>query len=643
MHELGWCAQCKPPTANAGSARSAARAQPEPKATTNKEPKATSDKGNPAAQRKPRRGRVWVPPPKTPHPYWDAVEARPVAAAPPLSTRRIQRWQLDRDLRKWQTDALTAWEANGRRGVIEAATGTGKTMVAMAAVSRVRSDHGVRGRFAVVVPTQALASQWVRELRSVLDIDPSLIAEEHSAAPSPPSQPHVVVTVINTARTRLAERIADWESAGNRVLVVVDECHRAGSEHNSAVLTTEASYSLGLSATPERTDGAHEQRIYPGIGDPVYRYPLLKALDDEVLAPLRSVNLYVDLTTGERGQWEGVGRDLGIALATLESQNPGITADPIQMWATISRLARLDDPAAKRVVALVAERRSLLSNSTERRRCTDAVLDWMVARGERAMVFHESIESAELVAEGLRERGAAVVLDHSELPRAERTRSLDRFRRNTATYLVAVRSLDEGIDVPDAAVAVIAAGSRSPRQRIQRLGRILRASEGKSALAVSILVRATPEEEFVGRADGDILGAHRVAHHRWPGRSVADAIASPSSYGPSGASRDRIDELTAASLGVAGVMRATASPASTRTKGGYGAKAQSFSPNAWHAVADVRLAAGMPGHEFDRLRPKVRTAFRSSLDQRYVDDTELIHGTEIEAIVRQWKTHRGRR
>lgn len=516
-------------------------------------------------------------------------------------------------------------------------------MVAMAAVSRVRSDHGVRGRFAVVVPTQALAAQWVRELRSVLDVDPSLIAEEHSAAPSPPSQPHVVVTVINTARTRLAERIADWERAGNRVLVVVDECHRAGSEHNSAVLTTEASYSLGLSATPERTDGAHEQRIYPGIGEPVYRYPLLKALDDEVLAPMRSVNLYVDLTTRERGQWEGVGRDLGIAMATLESQNPGITADPIQMWTTISRLARLDDPAAKRVVALVAERRSLLSNSSERRRCTDAVLDWMVARGERAMVFHESIKSAELVAEGLRERGAAAVLDHSELPRAERTRCLERFRSNAATYLVAVRSLDEGIDVPDAAVAVIAAGSRSPRQRIQRLGRILRASEGKRALAVSILVRATPEEEFVGGADGEILGAHRVAHHRWPGRSVTDAIASPSSYQPSGVSRDRIDDLTAASLGFAGRMGVIASPTSTETKGGYGAKAQSFSLNAWHAVADVRHAAGMPVHEFDLLRPKVRTTFRSGLDKRYVDDLELIHGTEIEAIVRQWKSHRGRR
>ena len=538
---------------------------------------------------------------------------------------------------------MDAWESSGGRGVVEAATGTGKTAVALGAAARLRAAHGLSLRVVVVVPTLALARQWVDAFQGTLQVPKSLIGEQHSAALKAVNpRTAVVITVINTARIALADRVNDWVRSGRTVLLIVDECHRAGGEWNSKIFEAQAPYTLGLSATPERDDGGHDTYIYPGLGKPVYRYGLRKALDDGVLAPVRSVNLYVDFTAQEGGQWRRLTDDLTTALRRIEDEHPGITDDPARMWAQIGKLANQEEPTAMRVVALLNSRRVLVSEASARHQCLASIEEWLLEHGHRAMVFHETIAAAERVAEQLRALGGNVSLDHSKRSKVEREYDLRRFRLNQTQILVAVRSLDEGIDVPDASVAVLAAGSRSRRQRIQRFGRILRPGDQKQAMALSILIRSTPEESEVGDRDEELLGPERVAHHRWPGRSIADAVAQESTYRPMRRRLNRLDQLTAVSLGISPSQDALAKVQELRTPdpGGYVAAVTHFSPNAWHVVAEVRLHSGMPPEAFDKLASPIRRSWYGSLDRSRRSDPSLIYGGEVEAIRRSWEQNR---
>jgi hypothetical protein len=217
------------------------------------------------------------------------------------------------------------------------------------------------------------------------------------------------------------------------------------------------------------------------------------------------------------------------------------------------------------------------------------------------------------------------------------------FQQNRIQVLVAVRALDEGVDVPDASVAFIAAGSRSRRQRIQRFGRVLRPVEGKRALVLTILVRNSAEETAVGARDTFLLGAGRVQHHRWPGVPVAQAVVlDASTYRPSEPAYSVEDMLTLLELGAweSGTLVAGRRPARA---GGYGAHEVTFSPNVWYHVDDVRSGVGMPDEDFDQIHREVRRAYRLSLDPDKASDLSHIHGSEIEAVRRQWHAAERRR
>lgn len=632
-HDLPWCHACKP---------ASPKSKPKP------------DRTNPVPQRKKapqRSGFTWAPPPETPLNNTTRVFAPKSTDASQPPKPAVMAWRYQHELRPWQAEALAAWDGAGRRGVVEAATGTGKTAVALVAAERMRREFGTSLRVVVVVPTIALASQWREAMTRELGVHRSLVGELHSGERSEfSSGSHVLVTVINSARNTLQDRIASWRRQGLQVLLVVDECHRAGSDHNARVVDTEATATLGLSATPERADRGHATLVYPGLGNPVYRYPVLTALDDGVLAPLQSINLYVDFTTDESVVWNQQGRDLGQAIQVLESRYPGTTSDVERMWKRIGELAKDEVPEAMRVVALLARRADVLAKAENRQKCLVAVLDWLAANDERVIVFHERITQAVATERLLVARGVASMLDHSQLRRSERSTGLGRFKRGQARALVAVRSLDEGIDVPDASIAVIASGSRSPRQRIQRLGRILRRSGDKRATCISILVRGTADETYVGARDAQLVGSARVVHHRWPGRSITDAASQPSSYQPMRPRQDLVDRLTAIDVIGLGASRVLdhsgpvgALVTAPKLSGGYVAAESTFSPNAWHPVEEVRNAAGMPAEVFDRFRPIVRQSFVRSLDPVKVADTSLIHGSEIEAIRRMWKQGRSGR
>ncbi len=316
-------------------------------------------------------------------------------------------------------------------------------------------------------------------------------------------------------------------------MLIVDECHRAGAESNARIFESSFGATIGLSATPDRDDDGDKTYVYPSLGSPVFSYPLLRALDDRVLAPLRSINLYVDFTPDERSLWDATAEALTNAMRSLRWEHPDLDFDAGDIFARIGRLAENEDPAALRVVALLSNRRELLSESEGRRQCISALFNWLTTNSRKTIAFHETIAGAQNSLRELESRRVRAVLDHSQMKPKDRQESLAKFGRPTTQVLVAVRSLDEGLDVPDADVAMILAGSRSKRQRIQRVGRVVRPKAGKEALAITVLVRGTPEETVTGSRDDQLLGPTRVEHHRWPETAADDALEGlPSSYQP---------------------------------------------------------------------------------------------------------------
>jgi superfamily II DNA or RNA helicase len=436
-----------------------------------------------------------------------------------------------------------------RQAVIEAATGTGKTMLACAAIADVYQESGRNTRVVIVVPTQVLATQWRSALVESLHLMDSWIGEQHSAATIEwrNSDHPVLITVINTGRNHLNKVLDTWKREGRRTLLIVDECHRAGAATNAKIFEGHFDFSLGLSATPERPDEGEESHVYPNLGKKVFSYSLKSALDEGVLAEFTSVNLYVDFTAEEQRTWDRTTEDLGSAIRHFKHNHPLLSSDSPQFFSQIRTFSEAGDPTARRIEALLASRREVLASSTGRQNCLAQLLPIVCATRKRFIVFHETISAAEATLSQLRELGVPSSIDHSMMKTDQRVSERQRFSRGTSQAMVAVRSLDEGVDVPEAEIAIIASGSRSKRQRIQRMGRVLRHREGKHAICISILVRGTSEETVTGARDVELVGPKRVRHHHH-GRNVplvALEPDSPSGYRPpQNGLRTEVDRLT---------------------------------------------------------------------------------------------------
>jgi superfamily II DNA or RNA helicase len=315
------------------------------------------------------------------------------------------------------------------------------------------------------VPTIALLDQWFVALTADLGLPVSDVAA--FSGESKPAQPKTAnLMVINTAR-RLSATVAGDPDC----LFVVDECHRAGSPENAKALQTEARFRLGLSATPTRDfDDGFERWVEPALGPIIYEYGYAEALADGVIAPLALHNFHFSLTAAEQERYDELSAKIGRRWAQLEDA----ADDDHALRHLLLRRASVSIESPRRIIACVA------------------VAERHPGRG---IVFHERIAAANKIASLLDKRGQRVALYHSELAPTIRRRNLELFRFGQVTKLVTCRALDEGLNVPDAEIAIVGASTRSTRQRIQRLGRVVRPSPGKTSAVVCTLYATEPERE----------------------------------------------------------------------------------------------------------------------------------------------------
>jgi superfamily II DNA or RNA helicase len=405
----------------------------------------------------------------------------------------------------WQADALNAWERRGGRGVVEAVTGAGKTRVGVAAAL---DELGRRGQVLVVVPTVELQHQWVAELETRLGPG-SLIGRMGAGAGDHLATHDVVVAVVNSARA------LDLRPIRRGGLLVADECHRYGSAMNHLALDPRFTRRLGLSATYAREDDGNVAWLDPYFGGTCFRLGYARAVGDGVTARFNVTLVGVRFSPIEQCRYDEL-TELMKGLRARLLRQFDLPDEPfeafLQAVVALAESGGEGSGLARAYRQAMLERRRLLADTPAK----DAALVALapaVAEAERAMVFTQSIAVSERAGAVLAGCGLAAGVIHSQMSRDDRREALRLFGSGEITVLAAPRLLDEGIDVPAADLAVIVGASRSRRQMIQRMGRVLRRKPaGRCARFAVVFVEGTVEdprrgahevflEEIVGVAD----------------------------------------------------------------------------------------------------------------------------------------------
>lgn len=445
--------------------------------------------------------------------WWIGDAGGPVVRTPPPSA--AEGHAVGIELYTWQREALEAWQRRGCRGVIEAVTGTGKTMVGVAASA---AELARGGQVLVLVPTRELADQWVGVLSRHGPAE-AHVGRLGDGRRDDLGRHDIVVAVVNSARD------ADVRPRRPGGLLVADECHRYGSDGNRIALHDSFPHRLGLSATYARSDDGHLTWLDPYFGGTCYRIGYRRALRDGIVAPFTVTLFGVALADDERIWYEELTAAMSAARAQLVARGY-VPAEPAAaFFGAVSRLARADQgeagATARRYLSALQQRRGLLAETPAKSAALDALTPELRSC-ERAIVFTQSIAAAEHAAHRLRSRGLSAAAIHSRLDRAARRNVLNHFARGDVHVVTAPQVLDEGVDVPDADLAIILAASRSRRQMIQRMGRVLRAKPaGRTAGFVVVYAVDTVEDPAQGAHEGFLEEITPVASSvRYTGTAV---------------------------------------------------------------------------------------------------------------------------
>lgn len=366
-----------------------------------------------------------------------------------------------RDPRPYQAEALHAWRQGRGRGVVVLPTGAGKSYLGLMAIEAQRRSA------LVVAPTLDLVRQWYDLLRVSFGEPVGVIGGgEHDVQ-------ELTVTTYDSAYLHM-------ERLGARFgLVIFDECHHLPSEAYAwAAQCCLAPFRLGLTATPERTDG-REALLDQLVGPLAYRQDIID-LSGRYLADYETVRITLALSPAERLEYDE-------ARGTYREfiRRHGIRMGSPTGWSDFIIRA---SQSAEGIKALAAHRRQrqLAFAASAKFQCVEHLL-WQ-HRHQQTILFTEDNATTHEISR----RFLVPAITH-QTKVTERSELLDGLRGGTYSALVTSRVLNEGVDVPAASVAIIVSGSGSVREHVQRLGRILRKKEGKRAILYELVTAETSE------------------------------------------------------------------------------------------------------------------------------------------------------
>lgn len=369
-----------------------------------------------------------------------------------------------------QKESLEAWKQSGRRGVVVLPTAAGKTYLAQLAMQATQRST------LIMVPTLDLMHQWYAHLVAAFpDAEVGLLGGGSK------DRTPILVSTYDSAAIHA-------ETLGNQyALLVFDECHHLPSDFNRVIAEYAiAPYRLGLTATPERTDGKHED-LQVLIGPEVYRKSA-EELSGSALAKHKAVQIMVRLSQKERDRYEEL-----IQIRNQFLQQSKIFLGSVQGWQRFVQ-ASARSKAGRRAMLAHREARAIAFGTEGKLRVLADLL--ATHHPEKTLIFTDDNATVYRISQEF----LIPAITHQTGVK-ERHEILTRFRQGDYRSLVASRVLNEGVDVPDASVAIVLSGTGSIREYVQRLGRVLRKGKdpGKQATLYEVVAEDTSEENVSRR------------------------------------------------------------------------------------------------------------------------------------------------
>jgi superfamily II DNA or RNA helicase len=375
------------------------------------------------------------------------------------------------DLRNYQEKSIESWIGAKFNGIIEMATGTGKTWVGLKALNKF-FEVTKTGNAVVLAPTQEICDQWLNDIKAYGDYDDILsvsgkdnwrkrienLLHEHKKG----RLNRLVIVSTYDSLINMSKFLTEYKI--NNALIIADEVHSFGSEIGKDILKSEStkklfSYRLGLSATPERMfDEIGTSAIKEFFGNIVFKYSIGDAIKDDVLCPYNYHIKLTELTTSEFSEYVKLTKKLNKKFHYLKSQD-----DENYLKILFNERAKITKSSESKLQP-VKDILKLLHNEQKLK----YTLIFCIDRNQLDSVKHI-----------LEDYGFVYSQITGEESREERIGILKDFRNGDIDVLLSIKILDEGINIREARTAIILASSTNPREYIQRRGRVLRKTDGQ--------------------------------------------------------------------------------------------------------------------------------------------------------------------
>jgi superfamily II DNA or RNA helicase len=356
-------------------------------------------------------------------------------------------------LRDWQEKAFPLWWAE-KRGIVKVVTGGGKTIFAIHCLTKYLEEEKSKS-ILIVVPSIALLDQWYEVMSQTFDSKDITI---NGGGEQPEDITKICITTVDSVKNIINKVDAE------NTLLVVDECHKIGTEKRGEMLTNNWHATLGLSATPERDYDDNFYIIIKRIlGDIIFDYDYIDAREDEVIVNFKLLYGYAAMLPEEEDKYTKFTKNIQRRAATIGGSN--MNDYPLKM--------------------LIFNRARLVKNS--KNRIPYGVELLLKHKRESWIVFTENKKQAKEFNKIINKKGFKSGIYNTDLNDEERLHNLTAFKNRELNVLVSCTALDEGFDMPEADGAMILSASSSKRQRIQRMGRVLRITANKeNALIVTV-------------------------------------------------------------------------------------------------------------------------------------------------------------
>ncbi len=390
-----------------------------------------------------------------------------------LSNPKIPEWL---ELRKYQKKAIANWVKNNNKGIFQMATGTGKTKTSLSAVTKILElyyNNHVKCGLVVVVPYIVLLEQWMEDLRD-FQIEP-IPCYDSKAKWFPKAKGSIELFNENKLEklflitTNKTFSMNSFQECLNLIkgdyIFLADEMHHLTSDLMRESLPQNAKYRLGLSATlmTKYYSGKMEQ-LKNYFGGVVFEYSMKEAIDTDCLTKYYYYPVYVDLTDDEKSDYYEISKKISKAVAISDGNIDD--DDNIPLKGLLSQRARILASAEKKLEKL----REFLPSFKDKS-------NLIVYCGDKIEADVKYIDKVYDILNN--EYGLVSAKFTAAEDKQQRKDILDLFRQKIIQALVAIRCLDEGVDIPQLETAIILSSGTNPKEFIQRRGRILRKADGK--------------------------------------------------------------------------------------------------------------------------------------------------------------------